>query len=305
MNTMKFLQFNSRNSEKPVNHSVKENVSDSGCENMSEFISNTGKLQEKFQAVEIQEMEQRNVQLENLVSQLTNELIDKVATNSKFITIIAHDLRSPFVSILGALELLRNKLEQDNIKDVDEYVNIAAYSARRTLNLLDNLLAWAVSQNSEKSFTPVKINLKKVLAFEISNINYSARQKQIKLNNSIASELNVSGDLQMIKTVFRNLISNAVKYTNPGGEISITARAEGAYVEISVKDNGIGISQEVQNDLFKAHTYKSTPGTKNEKGTGLGLLLCKEFVELNGGKIQVESKKGTGSEFKITLPHYI
>jgi signal transduction histidine kinase len=117
--------------------------------------------------------------------------------------------------------------------------------------------------------------------------------------------MNVAADLQMVKTILRNLISNAIKYTNINGEIIINACELKKYVEVTVKDNGVGISVENQRKLFQIDSFHSTPGTKDEKGTGLGLLLCKEFVELHGGNIRIESEPGKGSRFAFTLPHYI
>jgi len=117
--------------------------------------------------------------------------------------------------------------------------------------------------------------------------------------------MNITADFQMVKTIFRNLIGNAIKYTNNGGEITISASERKKIVEVVVKDNGIGISPEVKRELFTSKAFHSTTGTNNEKGTGLGLILCREFVELHGGKILMESESGKGSEFKFTLPHYI
>jgi len=144
-----------------------------------------------------------------------------------------------------------------------------------------------------------------LLKDEIESINTSARQKQITLNHSIAPNLNIAADIQMVRTILRNLISNAIKYTNTGGKITISASERKQYVEIAVKDNGIGISFEALRNLFKIDGFHSKAGTNNEKGTGLGLLLCKEFIEMHGGDIRVESAQGRGSKFIFTLPHYI
>jgi signal transduction histidine kinase len=183
--------------------------------------------------------------------------------------------------------------------------NMAYNSANNTLILLDNLLVWAVSQNKEKNFNPVKINLYELLGEEIESLNTSAKQKQIALNHSIEPNLNVTADLQMVKTILRNLISNAIKFTNINGEISINALEKQQLVEVAVKDDGIGVSSEAQKNLFRIDVFHSTPGTNDERGTGLGLLLCKEFVELHGGSIWIDSEPGKGSRFAFTLPHYI
>jgi signal transduction histidine kinase len=143
------------------------------------------------------------------------------------------------------------------------------------------------------------------LVSELKNINFSANQKQITLKHSVPPNLNVTADMEMIKTILRNLINNAIKFSHSRGEITISATESDQYVEISVRDTEIGISRERQRKLFKMDSFRSKSGTDNEIGTGLGLLLCKEFVEMHGGHICVESEPGKGSEFKFTLPHYL
>jgi signal transduction histidine kinase len=271
----------------------------------SDNISINAANSEKNLRKRLNEMEELNTSLEILVEQRTSKLIEIVSTNGKFLSIIAHDLRSPFSSILGILELLKLSLKDFNKDEVAEYIDIIYNSANNTLILLDNLLVWAVSQNKEKNFNPIKINLYDLLIEEIESLKTLARQKQIALSHSVEPGLNVTADLQMVKTILRNLINNAIKYTNINGEITINASELKQFVEVTVKDNGIGISAENQKKLFQIDTFHSTPGTHDEKGTGLGLLLCKEFVELHGGNIRIESEAGKGSRFAFTLPHYI
>jgi signal transduction histidine kinase len=271
----------------------------------SASVPGTGIISDKKLLSRLREMEELNTSLELLVEQRTSKLVEIVSTNAKFLAIIAHDLRSPFSSIIGILELLKMSLKEFNKIEIEEYVNIVYSSANNTLSLLDNLLVWAVSQNKEKNFKPIKINLYELLREEIENLKTLASQKQITLNQTIKPDLNVTADMQMVKTILRNLISNAIKYTNKNGEIVIDASEVKQYVEIAIKDNGIGMSKEDQKKLFKIDSFHSTPGTHDEKGTGLGLLLCKEFVELHGGNIRIESETGKGSRFSFTLPHYI
>jgi signal transduction histidine kinase len=261
-------------------------------------------IAEKHYILRLQEMAELNIHLEHLVEQKTEELAEVVASNTKFIAIIAHDLRGPFTSILGVLELLKMNLNDYNITKIEQFINIAADSANNTLALLESLLSWTISQNKEKSFNPVKINLYELLQDEIACFKIPATQKQLTLHHSIKPDINVSADLQMVKTIFRNLISNAIKYTNVG-DITISALEHKQIVEIVVKDNGVGMLPEVQSKLFKNEKLSSTLGTNNVQGAGLGLLICKEFVEMHGGIIQFESEPGIGSEFKFTLPHYI
>ena len=284
---------------------VYSNKESSKSLNLSVPIPGTGTVTEKQLLLQLREMEEINTSLELLVEQRTNKLVEIVSTNGKFLSIIAHDLRSPFSSIIGILELLKMSLKEFNKNEIEEYVDIVYNSANNTLVLLDNLLVWAVSQNKEKNFKPVKINLYELLREEIESLKTLASQKHITLNHLIKPDVNVTADLQMVKTILRNLISNAIKYTNVNGEIVINACELKKYVEVTVKDNGIGISDENMRKLFKIDAFHSTPGTQDEKGTGLGLLLCKEFVELHGGNIRIESEAGKGSIFSFTLPHYI
>jgi signal transduction histidine kinase len=260
---------------------------------------------EKKLRLKIQELADLNASLEIKVEQRTSKLLEIVSTNGKFLSIIAHDLRSPFSSILGILELLKMSLKEFNKDEIEEYIDIVYNSANNTLILLDNLLVWAVAQNKEKNFNPVKINLFDLLREEIENLKTVAGQKQIEMSNSVEPGLNVTADLQMVKTILRNLINNAIKYSNPNSEIKIDACELKRFVEVSVKDNGVGISDENKRKLFKVDSFHSTPGTNDEKGTGLGLLLCKEFIELHGGNIRIESQPDKGSLFAFTLPHYI
>jgi signal transduction histidine kinase len=255
--------------------------------------------------IRLHELEKINTRLELLIEQRTSQLIENVSTNGKFLSIIAHDLRSPFSSIIGVLELLKKSLVEFNKDEVIEYINMAYNSANNTLDLLDNLLLWAVSQNKEKNFIPVKINLYELVHEEIESLKPTALQKQIIMSHTVEPGLNVSADLQMVKTIFRNLINNAIKYTHAYGKIVITAVDNKQFIKVAVIDNGTGISNEERKKLFKIDAFHSTPGTRNERGTGLGLLLCKEFVELHGGTIRVESETGKGSRFYFTLPRYI
>jgi signal transduction histidine kinase len=293
------------NNPKPFENKAFRKNGNSKLLDMSSVIANIGKPSEKSFMFRLHEMEEINAHLEKLVEQRTKKLTEVIVANTKFISIISHDLRGPFGSILYALDIIKHSLNDSNINDIEKYVDVALNYASGTLNLLDDLLAWTISQNEGSRFNPVKINLYRLITDEIESIHASASQKQITLNHSITPDLNVTADIQMVRTIFRNLIGNAIKYTNTGGEISISASERKKFVEIVVKDNGIGISPEVQRVLFKSNVFHSTTGTNNEKGTGLGLILCREFIEMHGGNILIVSEPGKGSEFKFTLPHYI
>lgn len=224
------------------------------------------------------------------------------ATKDKLFSIIAHDLRSPFNHILSFSELLLDEADSIETKDLEHYSNVINSSAKNTLVLLDNLLNWAKSQTGQLKVKPENQLLSNILQEIIELSKSSAENKNISLNYFDAQEIIVFADANMLKTILRNLISNAIKFTNPNGKIDIYALQKDNYIEISVSDNGVGMNEETQNKLFNMDTNETTPGTAEEKGSGLGLVLCKEFVEKHGGKIWVESELGKGSVFKFTLP---
>jgi signal transduction histidine kinase len=260
-------------------------------------------LPENHFKLKYKEIVAHNIELEKVVQKQKLEMDDIVATNNKFISILAHDLRSPFSAILGVLGLLTDNLKTYNSTQIERYIGIASNSANNTLRLLDNLLVWIISQHQGVNIKPIEINLNNLLLEEIENVTISANQKQITLQHCLAPDLVVTADEQMVKTIIRNLITNAIKYTEPFGVITVSAIEIHQYVEIAIEDNGIGVSFEAQKNLFKIDSFHSTIGTQNEKGVGLGLLICKDFVEMNGGTIWLESEQGKGSEFKFTLPH--
>jgi len=299
---MKFKQLYFSNSLIPVRNDKNESLN--SFDNSDELDIADNNASENHVILKLQELEERNAYLESLVNLRTKELSDVVATNAKFISIIAHDLRNPFSSIIGILQMLKEDLNDINVTEIEKYINIASNSANSTLILLDNLLAWTISQNTEK-FNPIKINLRELLTFELNSFTSSATRKQVSMHQSISPYLNVSADLQMVKSILKNLISNAIKYSNIGGEITISASENKQFVEIIIKDNGIGISYDIRRNLFKIDAFHSTIGTDNEQGTGIGLMLCKGFIEIHGGNMQIESEPGEGSEFKFTLPHYL
>jgi two-component system, sensor histidine kinase and response regulator len=252
--------------------------------------------------VRLQEIERLNAILEKLLDQRTEELAESVAANAKSISIVAHDLRSPLCTVLTALEIMRDNVANHNIGDNERFIQMASGSAHSAINLLDNLAGWAMLQNQGQKFSPVKINLKKFIIEEMENSNIYAKQKQISLNSSIIPDLDVYIDLQMVRTILRNLISNAIKFTNTGGEITVSASVCHSHIQITVTDNGIGISSENQKNLLNKENIFLESLTSNRQGSGLGLKLCNEFAAIHGGYISLKSKPGKGSEFKFTLP---
>jgi signal transduction histidine kinase len=234
--------------------------------------------------------------------EMNNKLYELNASKDKFFSIIAHDLKNPFNTILGLSELLKDETKSGNLETIDEYSGMIYNSAAQTLRLLENLLEWANSQRGKISFNPIPIKLKELFNEEFSVLNDMARGKNIELKSSLFDNLTIIADKNMIKTILRNLISNAIKFTHKNGKVGVKAMAINNQVEISVSDSGIGMTKETIAKLFRIDANQSTPGTENEKGTGLGLVLCKEFIEKHGGKIWVESESGKGSTFKFSIP---
>lgn len=234
-----------------------------------------------------------------------NALKELVATKDKLFSIIAHDLRSPFNSIIGFSELLIENSNDILLEDSEQYIKIINSVAKNTLVLLDNLLNWAKSQTGQLSVHPEKILFSAVVQEIITLSKASAKNKSITLDYYCANQnLEVYVDVNMLNTVLRNLISNAIKFTNTGGHVKVNATLKQDHVEITISDNGIGINKEKCAELFSIATNTTTLGTANENGSGLGLVLCKEFIEKNNGNIWVESEEKKGSNFIFTLPIY-
>jgi PAS domain S-box-containing protein len=224
------------------------------------------------------------------------------ATKDKFFSIIAHDLKSPFNSILGFSEILKDEVKNLDIGTIAQYASIINSTATNTYQLLENLLEWSLSQQQKMPFDPAPMFLNHLINAEIQNLKHHAGLKNIELTCTFGENIIITADENMLSTIIRNLITNAIKFTEKNGKIVITARVHGNEVEVSVADTGIGIKPEAIDKLFKIETSFTTRGTENEKGTGLGLLLCKEFIEKHHGKIWVESEPGNGSRFIFVLP---
>ena len=231
----------------------------------------------------------------------SEELQKMNATKDKFFSIIAHDLKSPFNSIMGLSEIIKTEAKDLDIKTIEQYAGIIYSTSKNTFRLLENLLDWARVQQSQILFRPVQVILKKIVSEVVEMLVEKANSKMIAVINYIPDNLIVMADQDMLKTILRNLISNALKFTPANGKVEIKTVSTGDTIEISVKDTGIGIKNEDISKLFKIDSSFSKSGTENEKGTGLGLLLCKEFVEKHGGKIRVESEEGKGSTFTFSI----
>lgn len=238
-----------------------------------------------------QEILKNNLQLEELVK-----------LKDKFFSIIAHDLRGPLGNLFNLGELLL--LSHDDLQDERKKVILEAIvqDAKASYGLLDNLLNWARANSENLQPVPVKINIKFLVNEVLELLMNSANAKEIKLDSDISAEIQGFADYNMISTVLRNLVANAIKFTPIQGDVCIYAQLCDKVIKITVADTGVGMSADVLASVFNRSTMHSTPGTLREKGTGLGLILSKEFVQRNNGEITVESEVGVGTKMSFTLP---
>lgn len=236
------------------------------------------------------------------VQKSESELKEMNSTKDKFFSIIAHDLKNPFQGILGFVELLHNDLNEFSEAELKMVIEQVKEATENAYNLLLNLLEWSRLQLNRVTFSPKLVNLSSLAQQEIYILKTQAKAKNIEINLELEDETEVFADENMIRMIFRNLISNAIKFTDLEGTINISSNFLPKFIDIEIRDSGIGISQENIKKLFKINEQVVSQGTAKEKGTGLGLILCKEFIERNKGKIWVESKLGTGSSFHILLP---
>ena len=227
----------------------------------------------------------------------TNENMDR------FFSIIAHDLINPFHALLTLAEMLNNQNEKLKKEEVVKYSQLINTSAKNLYNLLNNLLQWTKAQTGKLDNRPENLDVSDPVNTVTALLNIAAKEKKIELISSINKNHKVYCDENLLLTILRNLIHNAIKYSKKGGKIEILTVIKNDFVEFSIMDNGIGISKTSLDNLFNIKHSFSTKGTNNEEGTGLGLILCKEFVEIMGGKIWAESTPETGTTFKFTVPN--
>ncbi len=241
----------------------------------------------------------------------TEDLKETNLAKDKFFSIIAHDLKGPFNAILGFSEILTSEWNDFSEEERLHFIRNINSSAKNTFQLLENLLEWSVSQTGRMKFNPAPLDLSMIANEMVILFKEQAERKQIKLFTAINFGTVVYADENMLRTIFRNLVSNAIKFTSPGGHISILAKDlpvvsnHPKQIEVCISDNGIGIPAEVVPRLFRIDEQVRTKGTHQEKGTGLGLVLCRELVEKNKGEIYVESEIGKGSRFYFSLPAFL
>lgn len=223
-------------------------------------------------------------------------------TKNKFFSIISHDLRNPFNTILGFCELIESQLKEKQYDALEGYISLIHDSAKKALDLLVDLLEWSRMHTVGLNHSPQNFNLVDLIDNEIELARISAKHKSIQIDKDTPDKIEIIADKTMISIVIRNFISNAIKFTHPHGRIIISAEENNNSIICSVSDNGVGIKKEIAEKLFNPDTNLSTKGTNNESGTGLGLLLCKEFIDKHNGSIRVESEPGKGSKFSFSIP---
>jgi two-component system sensor histidine kinase/response regulator len=264
----------------------------------------------------ISELREANEQLEQKVIERTSdlqkalnqindqkkELEDLNATKDKFFSIVAHDLRNPISSLSSFSYMLSEYSEEMTQKEIIDLSKELNKATKNALNLVENLLTWAYSQMKKVNHAPQVVNISALVSETLSQLATTANSKQISLEENLTPDLQVYADVDQLRLILQNITTNAIKFTDQGGKVSVsTAYGASSEAEISVSDTGVGMSPEKLAALFKIGHAQNTNGTEGERGTGLGLILCKEFIEKNGGKIAVSSKEGEGTTFTIRL----
>jgi PAS domain S-box-containing protein len=240
--------------------------------------------------------------IEARISDLNDELLQTISSRDKFFSIISHDLRSPLGGLMGILDILNSSYDSMEEAEKKEIISDATLVSRTTFTLLENLLEWSRIQTGTIYYQPENLKINQLVKNIFTLYAQNFKSKNININNSTKSDHLIFADKSMTETILRNLISNSIKFTNPGGTVSVSSKIEKELMIIQVKDSGVGMESEDIEKLFKGQITISTKGTSKESGTGLGLIICKEFVEKQKGKIWVDSKKNEGSTFNFSLP---
>jgi signal transduction histidine kinase len=236
------------------------------------------------------------------LNELNKTLTALNSTKDKFFSIIAHDLRNPFHTILGLSEIVIGYIGREEPEKIRKSVGDIRDAAKHTFDLLQNLLIWARSQTGSLDFEPITFDLSERIEENINLIKSQAEKKNIEIVYEDTKPVKVNGDIRMIDTVLRNLLTNAIKFTQQKGVVTVKTEEYEGFFEIMVQDTGIGIEEENTSRIFHLDNKYTRKGTEKERGSGLGLVLCREFVEKHNGTIRVVSEPGKGSSFIFTLP---
>lgn len=281
-----------------VTEALRSYFQDKQLEEQNRILQQLNLDLERFNATLEQQVQERTAELE--AQKL--ELADLNASKDKFFSIISHDLRSPFNALLGFAQILSENLERYTLEEIQQKVIYIRTAAERLYALLENLLTWSRIQRGAIEYDPEPLDLAEIAEDNVALFTPNAEQKQIRLHNTIQSQTFVYADYSMLNTIIRNLTSNALKFTSSGDHVTLSAMVAEQQIEIAVTDTGVGIPAQVLPTLLRLDTHHTQVGTAGEKGTGLGLVLCKELIEKSGGRLWVESEAGKGSTFRFTLP---
>lgn len=248
-----------------------------------------------------EEIETRK-QVEKSLTDSEAKLKDSLTVNNKLLSIVGHDLKNWFNILIGMSDVLNANWNIINQEEIQSHINSIQSASKNGLQVLNNLLHWALSQSGQIDTTPAMFNLHQLFIEVTEQLEPKAIEKNIRLSINISEPLEVYANRRMIEIVLRNLISNSLKFTEENGSILVNALQFGDLADISVQDTGIGIRPEVISKLLDEKDFYTTGGTNKEKGTGLGVSLCKDFIEKSGGKLYIESQPGSGSTFSFSLP---
>ncbi|MEX0771313.1 MAG: HAMP domain-containing sensor histidine kinase [Balneolaceae bacterium] len=237
-----------------------------------------------------------------ITKKLNQELTELNRYKDKLFSVIAHDLRNPVAGLVGLMDMIHDEFESLSAENLFEYLTTLRRNSKNTYKLLEDLLQWARSQYEQLILEPTLLNIADTTDEVINNLANQAGEKEISLQNKISEDLWIEADENMLKTILRNLVSNAIKFSSAGDSVKIKAAKRQEEIRISIIDEGKGIKKENQNKILTKSVTYTTRGTNGEKGSGLGLDLCLDFVERHGGELQFESEPGKGSTFTVILP---
>jgi signal transduction histidine kinase len=239
---------------------------------------------------------------EQRIRRKNDELQTINAEKDKFLSVVAHDLRSPLISFLGLTQIMSEELSSLSINEIQEMAHGMKKSADGLFGLLENLLEWSRLQRGLINFSPREFALKSKVLQIISSFQEQANAKEITVACEIGDDQNIFADENMLASVIRNLISNAIKFTAKSGKVSVSAMNSESGVRMAISDTGIGMDENIRENLFQIDAHTSRQGTEGEPSSGLGLVICRDFVEKHGGKVWVESEEGKGSTFYFNIP---
>lgn len=277
-------------------------ISDKFIELNSELVFRSEKAEEQVRG-----LIEANKKLTDDLEESAVELIESFQLTKElnlFISILAHDLKNPFNVLLNLSDLLLENIKQKPINEIESYSKILNQSAHSANNLLNDILKWVQNRTGTDTINSIDMSLFETCEVALDTLKLMANEKKVKIINHLSNTI-VQSDPEIIKAILRNLLSNAIKFTPQNGTIKITSEENDKEYFVTVADNGIGIESERLKNLFDISTIQSTTGTNNETGTGLGLIICKQFVDKLGGQLWVESELGNGSQFHFSLPNQL